>query len=227
MCFALQSCCTFLSAERLCSSVKRVLKPDAIRIRHLKVDRHYICFFSPPIRVRYFVYIFCFPPALAFLTQSRSGRDALCHAAYGDKSGCRRGRSVTGSLRMCPQAKSSSLFCETRARELLNLLFGNLIGVATSDCHKCKAFVIYRPVAMDGKRVGGAGAKAHGALHRDDCLRHQHCRRRLRVLLLRTKPQTQSRLQALLPLVLSLLRPCIGGCCMYRAFAPTQNQHKL
>jgi hypothetical protein len=40
------------------------------------------------------------------------------------------------------------------------------------------------------------------------------------------KPQTQSRLQALLPPALSLLTSCIGGC-MYRAFAPTQNQHKL
>jgi hypothetical protein len=49
-----------LSAERLCSSVKRVLKPDAIRIRHLKVDRHFICAFYPPIRVGYFVYILFF-----------------------------------------------------------------------------------------------------------------------------------------------------------------------
>jgi hypothetical protein len=72
-----------LSAKRLCSNIKRVLKPEAIRIRHLnKVDRHYICAFYPPISVGYFVYIFCFPCALAFLTQSRSGRDALCHAAY-------------------------------------------------------------------------------------------------------------------------------------------------
>jgi hypothetical protein len=152
-----------LSAECLCSNIKRVLKPDAIRIRHLnKVDRHYICAFYPPIRVLAISSIFCFPPALAFLTQSRSGRDALCHAAYMVIRVVVDGRSITGSLRMCPQAKSSSLFYETRARELLNLLFGNLIGVATSDCHKCKAFVIYRPVAMDGKRVGGAGAKAHG-----------------------------------------------------------------